>query len=54
MNVQVRRIEELSLTELFAVKDEQGDNTPEAVLKAIEEKQAQAPAVSKPAPAPSV
>lgn len=51
MNVQVRPIEKLSLTELFAVQDEQGENTPEAVLQAIEEKQAQAPAVNKPSPA---
>lgn len=54
MNVQVRPIEDLSLTELFAVKEEQGENTPEAVLKAIEEKQAQAAAANKRAPTPSV
>ncbi len=51
---QVRRIDQLSLTELFAIKDEEGENTSEAVLAAIEAKQAQAPSVTKPAPAPSV
>lgn len=54
MNAQVRPIETLSLKELFAVKEEQGDNTPEAVLKAIEEKQAQVQTANKSAPAPSV
>lgn len=56
MNVQVRSIEELTLTELFAVKEDQGDNTPEAVLKAIEEKleQQKVLAANKPVLAPSV
>ncbi len=47
MDLQIRSIEEMSLTELFAIKEEQGDNTSEAVLAAIEEKQTQAPAVNK-------
>lgn len=46
---QVRPISELSLKELFDVKELAGDNTPPAVLEAIETKQreqaASAPAV---------
>lgn len=53
---QVRRIDQLSLTELFSIKETEGENTSEAVLAAIKEKevQAQAPAVNKPAPTMTV
>lgn len=41
MNIQVRPIDSLSLKELWELRDEQGDNTPPAILRAIEEKEAQ-------------
>ena len=52
---QVRRIDQLSLSELFAIKNAEGDDTPEAVLAAIEERQVQqAQATNKPVPAPQL
>jgi len=46
---QVRPISELSLKELFDVQELAGDNTPPAVLEAIEAKQKEQQA--QPAPA---
>lgn len=42
MNVQVRPIENLSLEELLAVRDEQGENVSEAITQAIQNKRAAA------------
>lgn len=46
---QIRPISEMSLTELFAVKEEHGENTAEAVLEAIEAKQKQEQTATAPA-----
>jgi|GEM_PF-3392800 hypothetical protein len=48
---QVRPISELSLKELFDVKELAGDNTPPAVLEAIEVKQKEQAAPAPVAPA---
>ncbi len=47
---QVRPISELSLKELFDVKELAGDNTPPAVLEAIAEKQIEQAAAAPAAP----
>lgn len=53
MNVQVRPIENLSLEELLAVRDEQGENVSEAITQAINNKQDAAQKISSAAiPAP--
>jgi hypothetical protein len=48
---QVRPISELSLTELFAVKEAEGENTSPAVLEAIEAKQKEQTPAAPAAPA---